>query len=211
MHDLSTFLSQFYKTDSTILEEYVSQWTAYSSPKKAILTEQGQTERYLYFVKEGMQKSYYLNDGKEHIMFFAYAPSFSGVMESFFMQSPSRYYLETISDSLFLRLAYTKHQELISQYRELETLFRKTTEQLLFGVIERHHELMAFSAEDRLKNFLKRSPHLLNTISQKDLASYLRIDPTNFSKMINRIRIWKSWFLPRIEWVTVQNFVPLLI
>ena len=36
---------------------------------------------------------------------------------------------------------------------------------------------------------MKNSPHLLNHVPQKDIANYLKIDPMNFSKLINRIRI----------------------
>ena len=186
---LKKFLSDIYKVNDKILDEYISYWTEYSVPKKTIITESGNTERYIYFVEEGIQKSYYLNEGKEHIMFFSYSPSFSGVMESFLTQTPSRYYLETITDSKLLRLSYKKHSELIQENRALETLFRKITEQFLLGIIERHHHLMAFNTETRFKKFTKRSPHLLNMIPQKDIASYLRIDPTNFSRLINTIKL----------------------
>lgn len=182
-------LSSFYKVKEEILDEYISHWSEYSVPRKSIITECGRTERYLYFVKDGIQKSYYLNEGKQHVMFFAYAPSFSGIVESFLTQSPSKYYLETITDSTFLRIPYTKHAQLIKEHRELETLFRIITEHFLIGIIERHHQLMAFNAETRFKKFVERSPHLLNMVSQKDIASYLRIDHTNYSKLINNVKI----------------------
>ena len=183
------FLSNIYDIPKETLEEYISNWSEYSVQKKTIITEAEKTERYIYFVTEGIQKSYYLNDGRQHIMFFAYNPSFSGILESFFTQTPSKYFLETLTDSKFLRLSYDKHTYLIQKHQELETLFRKITEQFLLGIIERHHQLMAFNAETRYKNFLQRSPHLLNMVSQKDIASYLRIDSTNFSKLINKIKI----------------------
>lgn len=186
---MKKFLSNIYKVNNRILEEYISCWTECSIPKKTIITESGKTERYIYFVQEGIQKSYYLNDGKQHIMFFAYHPSFSGVMESFLTQTPSKYYLETITDSKFLRLSYEKHSQFIKEYRELETLFRIITEQFLLSSIGRHHELMAFNVETRFLNFAARSSHLINKIPQKDIASYLRIDPTNFSKLINTIKL----------------------
>lgn len=186
---MKKFLLTFYGVNEKVLEEYLSHWSEYSVPKKTIITESGKTERFIYFVKEGIQKSYYLNEGKEHIMFFAYKPSFSGVIESFLTQTPSKYFLETITDSKLLRLSFETHTQLLKENRELETLFRKITEQFLLGIIERHHELMAFNTETRFKNFIQRSPHLLNMVSQKDIASYLRIDSTNFSKLINTIKI----------------------
>lgn len=186
---MKQFLLDIYRIDVRILEEYLSHWSEYSVNKKTIISEPEKKERYLYFVKEGIQKSYYLNDGKQHVMFFAYTPSFSGVVESFFTQTPSRYYLETITNSKFLRISYTKHMQLLEKHRELETLFRKIMEQFLLNVIERHHELLAFNVETRFKKFIKRSPHLLNMVAQKDIASYLRIDQTNFSKLINTISL----------------------
>ena len=188
-HLMKTFLSKIHKVNDDILEEYISHWKEYDLPKKTIMTAPGETERYIYFVREGIQKSYYLGDEKQHIIAFAYAPSFSGIPESFFTQTPSKYFLETITDSKFLRLSFEKQQQLIEKYREIETLFRKSTEFLLMGVIQRQHELMAFDIETRFKTFVKRSPHLLNMVSQKDLASYLRMDSTNFSKLINTIQI----------------------
>jgi CRP-like cAMP-binding protein len=175
--------------DENILDSYLRHWNDFSLPKKTIMTAPGETERFMYFVKEGIQKSYYMEERKQHVIAFAYAPSFSGIPESFFTQTPSKYYLETITDSHFLRISFEKHQELMQEYREIETLFRKATETFLVGVIERQHELMAFDMEKRFRTFVKRSPHLLQMVPQKDLASYLRIDPTNFSKLMNKIAI----------------------
>jgi len=149
----------------------------------------GQTEKHFYFVLSGIQKSYYLHNDKAHIIAFAYPPSFSGIPESFLTQTPSRYYLETITKSTFLRISYDQHQTFMLEHRAIETLYRKITEGFLNGVIQRQHELMALSMEDRFRVFVDRSAHLLQIISQKDIASYLNIDPTNFSKLINRIRI----------------------
>ena len=169
--------------------EFFDLWTEAHYSKRSVLTQAGDIQRDTYFVLEGMQKSYYLKDGKQHVIAFTYAPSLSGIPESFFMQAPSRYFLETISDTRLLKLNYEMHQAMMTKHRVLETLMRKMTELVLAGVIERHHELMAHDIETRFKNFVERSPHLLNMISQKDLASYLRIDPTNLSKLLHSIKI----------------------
>lgn len=84
------FLQSYYPVKERVLEEYLSLWKPFSAPKRRVLTEAGNTERYLYFVKEGIQKSYFLNDGKQHVMFFTYSPSFSGIVESFLTQTVER-------------------------------------------------------------------------------------------------------------------------
>ncbi len=182
-------MNSIYKVSDAVLDEYLSHWKPYSLPKNTIMTWEGDTEQYMYFVLKGVQKSYYINGNKQHVIAFAYAPSFSGIPESFFTQQPSKYFLETLTDCEFIRISYQRHQVLMQEHREIETLFRKATELLLMGVLERQHELLAFDMQQRFKVFVKRSPHLLQLVSQKDIASYLRIDPTNFSKLINSIKI----------------------
>ena len=189
MHSFKEFLSRIYPVKDETLDEYVSRWKEYSTPRRTIVTAPGDTERYIYYVLEGVQKSYYQSEDKQHIITFAYAPSFSGVLESFFNQKPSRYFLENITPCSFLRLSYQEHEEMLDACPELNILFRKISERFLDGVIQRQHELMALSMEERFKVFVQRSPHLLQLISQKDLASYLRMDATNFSKLMNSIRI----------------------
>lgn len=153
------------------------------------MTHAGDTERFIYFVIEGIQRSYLLHDDKEHVIAFSYPPSFSGIPNSFISQTPSNYFLETITNSRFLRISKLVHEEFMANHHELETLLRKATELVLLGIIDRHAELMAYNMETRFKTFTSRSPHLLNQVPHKDLASYLRIDPTNFSKLLGTVRL----------------------
>lgn len=186
---LKEYLGMIHPINEEIAGSYISAWEEYEVPRKTVITSAGQTERYLYFVQEGIQKSYYINGDKEHVIAFTYPPSFTGIPDSFFTQKPSKYYLETITHSHLLRLPFEKQQKFLEKHRQLETLFRLGTEQVLIGVLERHYELMAYSIEERFRIFMDRSSHLLNLIPHKDLASYLRIDPTNFSKLLSTVKI----------------------
>ena len=186
---MKAYLDNIYQLDEDLLQHYLSHWSSFTCPRKTVITAPGEIERYLYFVQEGVQKLYYLDDVKPHILAFSYPPSFSGVIESFFTQTPSRYFLETITDTQCLRIAMQDHQRLMQEHRDIERLFRKLTERFLLGMMQRHHELMAFDMETRFRTFVARSPHLLGMVPQKDLASYLRMDSTNFSKLINSVRI----------------------
>jgi CRP-like cAMP-binding protein len=103
---MKDFLCKIHPVEDHILDEYLSHWTAYSVPKNTVITWKGDTERYMYFVLEGIQKSYYSNKNKEHIIAFTYSPSFSGIPESFLNHSPSNYFLTTITDSKFLRISF---------------------------------------------------------------------------------------------------------
>ncbi len=186
---MKEFLKAIHPVSDELLDEYLSHWKPFTADKDVLLTQNGDTEKYLYYVLEGIQKSYYLQDGKEHIIAFTYAPSFSGIPESFMLQKPSQYNLKTITKSSFLRISYTSQQKLLAENPPLETLFRKGTEVLLAQTLQRYYELMAYDIEKRFTLFCKRSPHMLQLVSNKDIASYLNINVNNFSKLLNSVKI----------------------
>lgn len=175
--------------EETALHDFAASWQAVDFPKKTIITAANEIERYLYIVAKGVQHAYVLQGDKMHTVAFTYPPSFSGVVDSFFDQKPAPVFLESISDSTLLRVSRPKLLTLMEKHRSIETFFRKSTEQLLAGMMHRYYELLTLDIETRFTNFVKRSPHLLQLVPQKYLASYLGIHPTNFSKLLGRIRI----------------------
>ncbi len=188
-HSFSSFLRRFHHVPESVLAAYFQLWVPEVHGRRQVLTRPGEIQKQIYFVLEGVQKSYFSKDGNQHVIAFTYAPSFTGIPESFFTQTPSRYFLETITASRLLKINYDSHEAFLQEHRVVETLLRKMTEWVLSGVIERHHELMAYDMETRFRCFVNRSAHLINKVSQKDLASYLRMDSTNLSKLINTIKI----------------------
>lgn len=87
-------------------------WQPFSCKRKTIMTAAGETERYLYFVLEGVQRAFYESDDKEATIVFTYPPSFSGVADSFLTQQPSHYFLETLTASRFLRTSFQQLNQL---------------------------------------------------------------------------------------------------
>lgn len=165
-------------------------WQPFAAKRKTILTAQGETEKYLYFVTEGVQRAFYAgDDGKEATIVFTYPFSFSGVADSFLTQTPSKYFFETLTKSEFIRTSYQQINDLMKRYHNFETLIRKATSYSLMGVLERQIELQCFSAEQKFRTLLKRSPHVLRLIPHKYLASYLGIDATTFSKLLGTVKI----------------------
>lgn len=164
-------------------------WTEVSYKRKQLMTRIGETEKYLYYVIDGVQRAFYQDNDKEGTLVFSYAPSFSGVIDSFFTQTPSRFHLETLTQSSFLRIHYNDMMQLIAAHRSIETWVRKATMWVLAGTLERQIELMCYSAEEKFTTLLRRSPQVLNLIPHKYLASYIGVDPTTFSKLLGQVKL----------------------
>lgn len=148
----------------------------------------GQIQKELYFVKSGIQMSYVDTENKTHVIAFTYFPNLCAIPGSFAFQAPSTYSLTCLTDSELECLSFDTLQHLFDQSQAIERLFRRMTEVILAGIIDRHIELHTLTIEERYKTFCRRSPHLLQLVPHKYIASYLGINATNFSKLFNQVK-----------------------
>ncbi len=188
---LKSFVSKVQVLTDYEWNDFASVWQPFAAKRKPILTAEGETERYVYFVTAGVQRAFYLKktDEKEVTIIFTYPGSFSGVADSFLLQEPSKYFLETLTKSEFIRTTFLQLNDLMKKYHNIESLIRKSLAFTFAGVLERQIELQCFSAEEKFKVLLRRSPHVLQMIPHKYLASYLGINAATFSKLLGSVRI----------------------
>lgn len=183
------FLQTAYNIGDSDLDRLNRRLKSTSFGKGEFITVPGRVQTEMYLVKSGVQMSYFDSGAKTHVMAFTYPPGFCAVPESFAFQKPSRFFLTCLTYSEMEYITFEELQELFDESQEIERLFRVMTEQLVDGLITRHLELHSKTMEERYRSFCKRSPHLLQMVPHKYIASYLGIDPTNFSKLYNSIRI----------------------
>lgn len=194
MNDSLLLLRNLVNTFQTLSDDewllFSQKWQPFSCKRKEIISNQGETERFLYFVIDGVQRIYFSDEsGREATLLFTYCPSFGGIIDSMINKTPSRYYYESLSPSKFLKIQYADIEDLANKIPIIGELIKKGLSISISGLLERMVEIQSFSAEDRFLTMLKRSPHILQLVPHKYLANYLGIDPTNFSKLINKLRI----------------------
>lgn len=190
IEQLRGFILAVHELKDTEWEVFSAIWKPFECKRKRVLTAAGETEKYLYFVLEGLQRAFYVGDDQEEAtIVFTYPSSFSGIADSFLTQTNSKYFLETLTASKFLRTTYRQLEEVMNNHLSIQQLVLKLTAFALKGVLERQIEIQCFSAEQKFRALLKRSPHVLQIIPHKYLASYLGIDPATFSKLLSSVRI----------------------
>lgn len=172
------------------IDAFLSAWEPLELKRKEIITCTGDTEKYLYFINEGVQRIYYFDElEREATIIFTYPPSFGGIIDSFMLQKPSAYFYETLTPSSLIRTNYSTIAHLMQTRPAINAMIRQAVTVSMSGVLERLVELQCFSSEEKFRKFMQRSPHMLQLVPHKYLANYLGIDATNFSKLINRIKI----------------------
>lgn len=194
MNEDLLLLKQFLDAIHTLTDEewtdLSAHWKPFIAKRKTILTAAGEKEKYLYFVLQGVQRAYYVGENeREATIVFTYAPSFSGVADAILTGVPSLFYLETLTASRFIRMPAVELHNLMDKYKGIHTLITKALGYTLHGVLKRQAEVQIFTAEEKFKALLQRSPHLLQLVPHKYIASYLGMDATNFSKLLASVEI----------------------
>lgn len=193
MHDkklLKMALMSMGPISEEVMDDFLAKWQELQVPRKTCLTSGAEVERYLYFVREGVQRILYQDDqGREATIVFSFSPSFSGVIDSFFLQKPSNFYFETLTASSFFRISYAQLSQATAHSPELFKAIHLGLCQAFSGVLLRMVELQCYSSEEKFKILLQRSPNILQMVPQKYLANYLGIDATNFSKLMHSVKI----------------------
>lgn len=184
---LKSFFSNLPFTEMTE-SRFRSMWNSYEFDQSSLITEAGNTERYFYFVLEGVQAIYVLNKkGEKVVLGFSYTGSPSGVFDSFIQKRPSDSFLEALKPSKMLGISLSNYLSLFELFPEFHKWGHDFFKDVLFGRLSREVELLTLSAEERYIAFMKRCPEELKVIPQKYLASYLNMTPETFSRLRKKV------------------------
>ncbi|WP_298923672.1 Crp/Fnr family transcriptional regulator [uncultured Allomuricauda sp.] len=163
---------------------FKSLWSVKTFNQYDLITEAGNIERYFYFVLEGVQAIYILNEkGEKVVLGFSYSGSPSGAFDSFIKKQPSDTFLEALKPSKMLAISFKDYQDLFERHPDFYKWGHEFFQQILFGRLSREVELLTLSAEQRYIAFMQRCPEELKVIPQKYLASYLNMKPETFSRL----------------------------
>jgi len=158
-------------------------WRSYSFVKGSFISAAGAVEDRFYIVESGVQRLYFEHDGAEMCLGFSYDHSWSGDYDSFIRQKTGRFQVQALTDSVLLGIQRADLMRLYDTIPAMERFGRLILEELLAGRATREIEQIALGAEERYRRLLVRSPHLLQLVPQKDIASYLRMTPETFSRL----------------------------
>ena len=159
-------------------------WRRQNARRGDVLTRVGEIERTFSFVLAGVQRVYFPTSGGDEVtLAFAYPPSYSGVPDSFFLQEPSEYALEAVTDGDVWAIDYADLAGLMAQHRELERWAWRLFALALRGRTKREREMLTMTAAERYERLLRESPQLLDLVPLRHVASYLGMTPETLSRV----------------------------
>lgn len=157
-------------------------------PKHQILLKEGQVSNYIYIVIKGLLRMYYVKDGEDICSRFMAEQHISLSVGSFYNQTPSYEFIETLEHSTLARISFDHLQKLYNDHIDYNYVGRVITQDYFIKSEERLFQLRKQSAEDRYIYFATQNATLLQRVPLKYIASYLGITLETMSRIRNKIR-----------------------
>lgn len=151
--------------------------------KGDVLTQIGKVENYLYFIIEGVTRSYFFKEDKEISLDFHFTGDFISVYESFIDRAPAEHAIEALTPLSMMRIRYEDLMNLFKKRPAFEHIGRIMTEDQFKKSSNRVKELLSLSATERYIKLLNAHPEYVQHIPLKYLASYLNITPESLSRI----------------------------
>lgn len=176
LHDLPSECTEELNLNSKLL----------SVSKEVKLVSEGQYSDKVFFVVKGCVRAFYIKEGKDISDWFAFENDFVSAINSFFLEVPSAYFIETVEPAVLLEVRRDVVRSLCDQYRAFERLqlgvVTKTMLQLQSRIVSMQFE----NARQKYENLLGIRPDIVQRVPLKHIASYLGITLETLSRIRNQ-------------------------
>lgn len=154
-----------------------------SLPNRYMLLESPKISDHAYYIESGYVMSYSFFKGKKQVEGF-FGPGqilFSPL--SFFSQTPSREFFQSMSVAELLCISFQSTHELLATYSEANQIQRALMLEYFERERERMHDTLRLHTAQRHEKLLRRYPWIEQVVPQESIASYLGITPQTLSRI----------------------------
>jgi CRP-like cAMP-binding protein len=178
----------FKKKDIPLLEQLATLPFTKKIKKGNHILHAGDVNKHIFYVQSGLFRVYLLNDDKEVNTWFVKEGEFITSVKSFHKQEPATEYIQALEDSVVLSI----------RKDVVDMVLKSNHKFALFAIDELFNNLCEYSdqcdmlrymtSEKRYLFLKERKPEILERLSQKHLASYIGVDSTYLSKIVNQYK-----------------------
>jgi CRP-like cAMP-binding protein len=183
MNPTITYLQSLCPLSPNLIDFLSEKLRSSNLPKKATILKAGQISDRIYFIEEGSVRCFYKKDDKEvHTWFMSKGDVIISV-KSFYTQTPSYEYIETLDACTLHYLSYKDLQHIYFTFPEFNFIGRVLTEQYYLKSEERLFAIRNHNSHERYLILKETNPNLIDKIPAKYIASYLGITEETLSRI----------------------------
>lgn len=181
---LAGFLNKFHVLPEESYKKFLKLTKLIKKDKKQALTKLGETPTDLFILKNGIVRSYYIDEkGKKYTRSFFTPISSTGSLGALILKKPSKLTYECITDCELYALNFKELKELIKKDKNIAIMYGKALESIFLLLESRIFDLSVLNATEKYLKLKKEIPDIENLMPQYYIASYLNITPVQLSRI----------------------------
>jgi CRP-like cAMP-binding protein len=153
---------------------------------KTVLLREGEVSERMFYIEKGCIRLSFNKDGRDITFQFFFEGEGVSSAESFRSNEPSLFSIETIEPCVVHILSKKDYAIMIGKSR----LIKQELEEQLFRRLMDYQKMFLSriknSPEERYKELMEQSPHILQRVPQYYIASFLGITSVSLSRIRNR-------------------------
>lgn len=180
-------LSNYYPHASDMKEFLLENTEWIKFEKGEIVSEQGSYNRNVYFVENGLLRSFYIEKGKEITTNFYTEGKLIAHLDTLFHSQLSRYNIQAIESSEILFCNYERLEEFCQTSIEAANFSRFILGKLMAEMHTRIASLQFMSAKEKYQHFLEENSEIVLRAPLGMIATYLGISQETLSRIRSEI------------------------
>lgn len=153
---------------------------------KTVLLQEGQVSEKMFYIEKGCIRLSFNKDGRDITFQFFFEGEGVSSAESFRSNEPSLFSIETIEPCVVHILNKQDYATMISKSPSIKQELEEQTFQRLMYYQKMFLSRIKNSPEERYKELMEQSPHILRRVPQHYIASFLGITSVSLSRIRNR-------------------------
>lgn len=182
MTELLSYINSFQKLDIVTEEAIRSLFKEEVYNKNEFVLEEGEICSKISFIKSGLVRRFYINDGEDVTEWLYYDNQWLTSTASFIHQKPSLEYLQTCEKTILYSLTYNDEQKLL-EYPLFTKFYIELLRNFLASFNEFRHTYNLMSTQDKYKFLLNNFPEIIQRAKLKYVASMLNISQETLSRI----------------------------
>lgn len=147
------------------------------------MLRRGQLNENVYFIEEGLVRSYHIKNDHEVGSWFMKEGDVLLSPKSFYNRQPSDENLQCLEDTMVDYISYSELQDLYNRFTEFNIVGRVLTEKYYVQSEERLNSIKGLSAKECYVYFINNYPDLSQRLNGKYIAAYLGITTETLSRI----------------------------
>jgi len=156
-------------------------------PKGHILIKPDSVCSYLYFIENGLTRTFYYKDGKDVTDWISDENSFAVSIISFLTRRPDRRGIELLEASVLYAIHHDELEKLCLKHHDIERMVRILVSSGLVQLQHKFDDLHFATALQRYQTLMKDNPTFIQRIPLGMIASYLGMTQETLSRIRRQI------------------------